>query len=45
LAAITVALDLHKDSPQIQNLADITFSITILRNSAIDPLRYTHHPH
>ena len=45
LAAITVALDLHKDSSQIQILTDSAFSINTLRNYAIDPLRYAHHPH
>jgi hypothetical protein len=45
LAAITVTLDLNKDSPQIQILTDSAFSINTLRNYAIDPLRYAHHPH
>jgi ribonuclease HI len=45
LAAIAVALDLHKDATQIQILTDSTFSINTLRYYAIDPLRYVHHPH
>ena len=45
LAAITVALDLHNNSPQIHILTDSAFSINTLRNLAIDPLRYAHHPH
>jgi len=36
LAAITVALDLHKNSPRIQILTDNAFSINMLRNYAID---------
>ena len=45
LAAITAALDLHKDSPQIQILTDSAFNINTLRNYGIDPLCYAHHPH
>jgi hypothetical protein len=45
LSAITVVLDLHKDSPQIQILTDSAFSINTLRNYAIDPHRYAYHPH
>jgi ribonuclease HI len=40
-----VALDLHKDSPQIQILTDSAFRINKLRNYAINPLRHAHHPH
>jgi hypothetical protein len=40
-----VALDLHKDSSQIQILTDSAFSINTLRNYAIDLLRYAYHPH
>ena len=45
LAAITMALDLHKDSSQIHVLKESAFSINTLRNYAIGPLRYAHHPH
>jgi hypothetical protein len=44
LAAITVAFDLHKELPQIRILADIAFCINSLRNYAIDPINFTHHP-
>ncbi len=40
-----MALDLHKNSPQIRILTDSAFSINALRNYAKDPLRYAHHPH
>jgi len=40
-----VALDLHKDSPQIKILTDSAFSINTLRNYAIVPLRNAHQPH
>ena len=43
LAAITVALDLRKDTLQIQILTDSAFSINTLSNYTIDPLRYAHH--
>jgi hypothetical protein len=39
------ALDLHKELPQIRILTDSAFSINTLRNYAIDPLNFTHHPH
>ena len=45
LAAITVALDLHKDLPQIRIFTDSDFCMNTLRNYAIDPLNFTHHPH
>jgi ribonuclease HI len=41
-AAIKVALDIHKDLPQIRILADSTFCINTFRNYAIDPLNFTH---
>jgi ribonuclease HI len=45
LAAITLALDLHKEESTLQILTDSAFSINTLRNYAINPLRYTHHTH
>jgi ribonuclease HI len=45
LAAITIALDLHKELPQIRILTDSSFCINTLRNYVIDPLNFTHHPH
>ena len=45
MVVITVALDLHKDCPQIQILTNSAFSINTLRNYAIEPLRNDHHPH
>ncbi len=45
MANITVVLDLHKGYSQIQILTDSAFSRNTLRNYAIDPLRYAHHPH
>ena len=45
LSAITLALDLHKADPTLQILTDSAFSISTLRNYALNPLRYTHHIH
>ena len=45
LAAMTTALDLHNELPQIRIFTDIAFFINTLRNYAIDPLNFTHHPH
>jgi len=45
LAAITVALDLHKHLPQIRILTDSAFYINKFRIYAIGPLNCTHHPH
>jgi ribonuclease HI len=45
LASITVVLELYSHSPQIQTFTDSAFGINKLRNYAIDPLNYTHHPH
>ena len=45
MAAIAIALDLYKDSPQIQILTDSAFSINTLHIYAINPLRYAHRPH
>jgi ribonuclease HI len=45
LAAITVALELYKDSSQIRILTESFFSANTLRNYAIDPLNYAHQSH
>ena len=37
--------DLHKESPQIQILANSAFSINALYKYVICHLRYAHHPH
>ncbi len=44
LAAITVALDLHKHLPQIRILTDTAFCISTIRNYDIDPLNFIRHP-
>jgi ribonuclease HI len=43
LSAITLALDIHKETPTLQILTDSAFSLNTLRNYALNPLRYTHH--
>ena len=45
LAAITIALELNKDSSSLNILTDSAFNINSIRNYCTYPLYFTNHPH